>query len=93
MPTITNLLPISLKPSVNWFTTISIIINAKPNNKTNIPIVMNALNRGKSFLAEILIPHSLVYVSIHSHNYVYLLSTFFILQNRQQLHFQIPLKT
>ena len=54
MPTIMNLLPISLKPSVNSFTTKSIIINAKPKKMTNIPIVMNALNSGKSFLAEIL---------------------------------------
>ncbi len=54
MPTITNLLPISLKPSVNSFTTKSIIINAKPKNMTNIPIVTNALNTGKSFLVEIL---------------------------------------
>ena len=54
MPTITNLLPISLKPSVNSFITKSIIINAKPKNMTNIPIVTNALNSGKSFLAEIL---------------------------------------
>lgn len=76
MPNITNLLPISLKPSVNSFTTKSIIINAKPNNMTNIPIVMNALNSGKSFLLEI-IPHSLVYISIHSHNYVYLFASFF----------------
>ena len=54
MPTIMNLLPISLKPSVNSFTTKSIIINARPKNMTNIPIVTNALNSGKSFLVEIL---------------------------------------
>ncbi len=54
MPTIMNLLPISLKPSVNSFTTKSIIINANPKKMTNIPIVMNALNSGKSFLVEIL---------------------------------------
>ncbi len=53
MPTIMNLLPISLKPSVNSFTTKSIIINANPKKMINIPIVMNALNSGKSFLAEI----------------------------------------
>ncbi len=54
IPTIMNLPPISLKPSVNSFTTKSIIMNASPKNMTNIPIVTNALNSGKSFLAEIL---------------------------------------
>ena len=54
MPTIINLPPITLKPSVNSFTTKSIIINAKPKIMTNMPIVINALNSGRSFLVEIL---------------------------------------
>ena len=54
-PTITNLIPISLSPSVKALTNKSIKINDNPNKNTSIPIVINALNNGPLLLIEILL--------------------------------------
>ena len=62
-PANTNLVPISRNPSVNAFTSMSIVTNENPNKNTRIPMVINTLNRDKSFLVEIL---------LHHHNFNYL---------------------
>lgn len=56
-PIKTNLIPISLSPSVKALITISIKTKDNPNNNTSMPIVINALNNGDLLWIEILLHH------------------------------------
>lgn len=75
-PIITNLIPISLRPSVNDLTIASIKINDVPNMKIRIPIVINALNRDKLLFFENLNHHVIDYILISNnmfYNFIILL--------------------
>ncbi|MBA3749919.1 MAG: hypothetical protein H0X03_03330 [Nitrosopumilus sp.] len=58
IPAIVNLVPISLRPSVNECTIKSIIINDAPAIRTIIPIVKNTLNNGNSLFVDISFHHN-----------------------------------